>query len=166
MNLHRLCSLCVLSLAALVAGCANTHSGAAPAGPSAPSSTAASAAKAAGSGPRMPKLVVKTDCGTCEVSESVQGYITDAYARLATEDGAQISSTEVATLTIRSYTARSGFARMTAGAFAGKDEIKAVIDFQGKTHEVEDYYRNAWQGIGQVAENIGELAYGKLKPAN
>lgn len=161
MNFHRLSTLCALSLAALVTGCATSSPGTAPA----PSTPEVAAPRPATGSVRVPKLLVKLDCGACEVNESVQGYITDAYARLAGEDGAQISSTEVATLTIKSYTARSGFARLTAGAFAGKDEIKAVIDYQGKTHEVEDYYRNAWQGIGQVAENIGGLAYGKLKPA-
>lgn len=165
MNFNRMSSLFVLALAALVTGCAGTGPGTAPASQPAPSAAEASAPKPTVGNLRVPKLLVKTDCGACEVGESVQGYITDAYARLAGEEGAQISRTEVATLTIKSYTARSGFARLTAGAFAGKDEIKAVIHYQGKTHEVEDYYRNAWQGIGQVAENIGELAYGKLKQA-
>jgi hypothetical protein len=165
LKFNRMSSLFVLALAALVTGCASTGPGTAPASQPAPSVPETSAPKPAVGNLRVPKLQVKTDCGACEVSESVQGYITDAYARLAGEDGAQISSTDVATLTIKSYTARSAFARMTAGAFAGKDEIKAVIEHQGKTHAVEDYYRNAWQGIGQVAENIGELAYGKLKLA-
>ncbi|NIM40550.1 MAG: hypothetical protein GTN84_06025 [Hydrogenophaga sp.] len=163
MNFHRSCSLCVLSLAAWLTGCASTRPDPAPASQTAPAATQASAPKPAAGQWRVPMLRVKTDCGSCEVSETVRGYITDAYARMAAEEGAQMSSTDVATLTIKSYTARSGFARLTAGALAGKDEIKATIEHQGKSHEVEDYYRNAWQGIGQVAENIGELAYSKLK---
>ncbi len=49
------------------------------------------------------------------------------------------------------------------GAFAGKDEIKAIITYDRKTFLVEDYYRNVLQGIDVLTRKIGAMSYAELK---
>ncbi|MFM9879895.1 MAG: hypothetical protein ACKVOO_05735, partial [Burkholderiaceae bacterium] len=77
--------------------------------------------------------------------------------------GHKVSATKEANLVIKEYTARNDAARFLAGALAGKDEIKAVISYQGKTYAVEDYYRNAWLGIDVLAKKIGEMTHAEVK---
>lgn len=111
----------------------------------------------------VPTLVVSADCGSCSVKPSIPGLIVQGYSEAARKAGRSVSVTEEARLVIKAYTARSDSDRMMLGALAGKDEIKAEVSYRGKTFAVEDYYRNAWQGIDSVARNIGELSYAELK---
>ncbi len=111
----------------------------------------------------VPTLKVVLDCGACEVKPNIAGLVIDGYTQAAAKVGAKVSAANEATLTIKEYRARGDAARFFVGIFAGRDEIKAVITYQGKTFMVEDYYSNAWQGIDSVAKNIGEMAYGQLK---
>jgi hypothetical protein len=111
----------------------------------------------------VPTLKVALDCGTCEVKATIPSLVVEGYNQAAIKSGANVSAAKEATLTIKEYIARGDAARLLAGAFAGKDEIKAVITYQGKSFSVEDYYRNAWLGIDTLAKNIGEMAYDRLK---
>ncbi len=108
-------------------------------------------------------LKVAFDCGACEVKPTIPTLIVESYNAAAAKAGRKVSATKEANLTIKEYTARNDTARFLAGAFAGKDEIKAVVTYQDKTYFVEDYYRNAWLGIDNLAENIGEMTYIDLK---
>lgn len=134
-------------LAVIQAGCANT---------SAVSRQASAAVE-------VPALAVSADCGACSMKPSIPGLIVQGYNEAARKAGRSVSATEEARLIIKAYTARSDGDRMMLGALAGKDEIKAEVSYRGKTFAVEDYYRNAWQGIDSVARNIGELSYAELK---
>lgn len=122
------------------------------------SSTPATAASAV-----VPTLKVAIDCGACEVKSNIPSLIIEGYKGAATKAGANVSATSEATLTIKEYATRGDAARFLAGAFAGKDEIKAVVVYQGKMFTVEDYYRNAWLGIDPLAGNIGAMTFDKLK---
>lgn len=138
----------VLAVVAVIqAGCAST------------SSVSRSTSAAA----EVPTLAVSADCGSCSVKPSIPGLIVQGYNEAARKAGRSVSATEEARLVIKSYTARSDSDRMLLGAMAGKDEIKAEVSYRGRTFAVEDYYRNAWQGIDSVARNIGELSYAELK---
>jgi hypothetical protein len=111
----------------------------------------------------VPTLRVVVDCGVCAVKPTIPSLIIEGYNEAASKAGRKVSTTKEASLTIKEYTARSDAARFLAGAFAGKDEIKAVIAYQGKTYAVEDYYRNAWLGIETLAKKIGEMSYAEIK---
>ena len=111
----------------------------------------------------VPALNVVTACGGCDVPADVPALVKEGYAQAAADAGAKISTTDTATLTIKELSYRSTGARAMAGAFAGKDEIKAQVVARNKKFEVEDYYRNAWQGIGALARKIGSMAFEGMK---
>ena len=147
-------NLFAASAAIFIAGCASTN----------PTGTNASTQAApVTSITEAPSLKVAIDCGTCEVKPTIPGLIVEGYNEAATKAGHKFSATKEANLVIKEYTARNDAARFIAGAFAGKDEIKAVISYQGKTYTVEDYYRNAWLGIDTLAKKIGEMTYAEIK---
>jgi hypothetical protein len=77
-------------------------------------------------------LKVTVDCGACAVKPSIPFVIIEGYNQAANNDGRKVSTTSEANLTIKAYTARDDAARLLFGAFAGKDEIKAVVAYQGK----------------------------------
>lgn len=112
---------------------------------------------------QVPTLAVKLDCGACEVRPTVPPLIVEGYNAAAVQAGAVVTADRQATMTIKAYEARSDAGRLLAGALAGKEEIKAEISYQDKKYAVEDYYRNAWQGIESLAKKIGEMAFDKLK---
>ncbi|SFU37652.1 hypothetical protein SAMN05216350_101614 [Polaromonas sp. YR568] len=151
-------SLLLVAGAAIVSGCATTTT-TAPSGP-APQSAAASTAAAAA---ELPTLKVSLDCGPCVVKPSIPSLIASGYNEAAAKAGRKVTAAKEASLTVKSYVAREDAARFLAGAFAGKDEIKAIVTYQGKTYSVEDYYRNAWLGIDTLAKKIGEMTYAELK---
>ncbi len=107
----------------------------------------------------VPRLKVAIDCGGCAVRPVVRSLIIEGYNEAAAKAGHQVSATKEANLVIKEYTARSDAARFLAGAFAGKDEIKAVVSFEGKSFSVEDYYLNAWLGIEVLAKKIGAMTH-------
>lgn len=139
--------------AIIVSGCAST-------GQTTSSSAATPQTNPLG---EVPTLKVIVDCGACTVKPTIPSLIVEGYTEAAGKAGRKVSTTKEASLTIKEYTSRNDTARFLAGAFAGKDEIKAVIAYQGKTYAVEDYYRNAWLGIDTLAKNIGEMSYAELK---
>jgi hypothetical protein len=147
---RRLIGLLVVSAAAVLAGCATTGT---------PPSASATPAPVV----HVPALKVAMDCGSCKVRPGVPALIVQGYKDAAAKAGAQISPTAEATLTIKDYTERNDAARFLAGAFAGKDEIVAVVTHQDKKFTVEDYYRNAWLGIDSLASKIGGMAFAQIK---
>jgi hypothetical protein len=110
----------------------------------------------------VPTLKVVVDCGGCKVKSDLKALVAEGYNGAASQAGAKVLPSKVATLTIKEYVARDDSARFWAGAFAGKDEIKAVLSYQGKQFPVEDYARMAFKGIDNVAKNVGEKAYEQL----
>lgn len=110
----------------------------------------------------VPKLRVVIGC-SCAVKSTTPPLIVEGYNEAATRDGRKVSLTKEASLTIQNYSARDDTARFLMGAFAGKDEIKAIITYDGKTFLVEDYYRNVLQGIDVLARKIGAMSYAELK---
>jgi hypothetical protein len=150
-------SASVLSLAAIIAalaGCAAQPTS---------SDTPAPAAAAKPGAKEIPALRVTTDCGACQVRSTVPGLIVVGYNNAAAQAGLKVSSTTEASVVIKEYAARDDTSRFIAGAFAGKDEIKAVVSYQGREFMVEDYYRNAWMGIQDLARKIGEMIVEKMK---
>lgn len=148
----RLASSLAVAMLALLAGCASQ--------PGATSSSTGSAAAAVKS---VPTLKIVAACNGCDVPDDVPGLIQEGYAKAAADAGVQVSSTETATLTINDLSYRSAGARIAVGAFAGKDEIKAEVVHKDKKFAIEDYYRNAWQGISSLARKIGGMAYEGLR---
>lgn len=120
----------------------------------------------AGSAPQVPSLAVTSDCGACEVRASVPALIQQGYVDAAAKAGVQVAGDKQASLTIKEYADRNDLARFMAGVFAGKDEIKAVVKFGGRTFQVEDYYRNAWLGIEVLAKKIGAMTFDELRQAS
>jgi hypothetical protein len=144
----------IASAALLIAGCASTTPGGTAPGGAAPTVAAVT---------EVPTLKVALDCGKCEVKPTIPGLIVEGYNGAAAKAGHKVSATKEATLVVKEYTARNDAARFLAGAFAGKDEIKAELTYQGKTYAVEDYYRNAWLGIDVLAKKIGEMTHAQVK---
>jgi len=153
----------LLVAAVAIAGCASTGTTTPPAASSPAPAPAPAAATVAAPGPDLPTLKVSVDCGACEVDPAVPAKIVESYSATAAKAGRKVTAAKEAKLVIKDYSARNGAARFFAGAMAGKDEIKAVITYQGKTYSVEEYYRNAWMGITAVAEKIGEMSFNELK---
>ncbi len=147
-------ALVLASIAIFISGCASTAQNNTGAATGAPQATALA---------EMPSLKVTVDCGTCTVKPTIPGLIVEGYNEAASKAGRKLSATSQATVAIREYAARGDAARFLVGAFAGKDEIKVVIAYEGKTYAVEDYYRNAWLGIDTLAKKIGEMSYAELK---
>jgi hypothetical protein len=152
-NLNTKSYLGIFVTSTLLLGCANTSQ----------TNSVSVVTQPASSLGEVPNLKVVVDCGPCIVKPSISTLIIEGYNEAAGKEGRQVSVNKEANLTIKEYTARNDAARFLAGTFAGKDEIKAVIIYQGKTYAVEDYYRNAWLGIDTLAKKIGELSYAELK---
>jgi len=123
--------------------------------------TSASATSAAP--PEVPGLKVVIDCGACKVRDNVPALIGAGYKEAAAGSGVQVAATPEAIVTIKEYAARSDGARFFAGAFAGKDLIRADVAYQEKKFTVTDYYRNAWLGIESLAKKIGGMIFEKMQ---
>lgn len=154
MSIKNTVGLVIMLTAAMMAGCASTPTGGS--GPGGVATTTPAVTE-------VPALKVAVDCGPCDVKPTVAGLIVQGYNEAAAKAGHRISDSRQASLVIKEYTARSDTARFLAGAFAGKDEIKAVVSYQGKSRAVEDYYRNAWLGIDALAKKIGEMTYAEIR---
>lgn len=111
----------------------------------------------------VPSLKVVLDCGACQVRPTIPALIQEGYNTAAADAGAKVSTSTEAVLTIKDYSDRSDGARFFAGAFAGKDEIKASLVAGGKEFAIQDYYRNAWKGIETLAKKIGASAFEELE---
>lgn len=110
----------------------------------------------------LPKLNIVTDCGECAVGDNVKADIEKAYAEQAQKAGLPINTEETAQFRITEYAERSGSARILFGRMAGKDRIKANLNYKDVQHEVEDTARSAMNGIGAVAAEVGKQTYAKL----
>ena len=110
----------------------------------------------------VPGLKVLTECGVCRVRASVPARIAEGYASAAAERRAKVAAGEEVTVSILEYSERDDAARFFFGALSGKDEIKALVSFQGNRFIVEDYYMNAWLGIDQLATRIGEMIFERI----
>jgi len=151
LNAKKYLGLLLAAGAVILSGCATTAQ---------PGSMQQPAAAAVA---EVPILKVALDCGPCVVKPAIPSLIAGGYNEAVAKAGRKVSKEKEARLIVKEYVAREDGARFLAGAFAGKDEIKAVIVYQGKTYPVEDYYRNAWLGIDTLAKKIGEMAYAELK---
>jgi len=151
LNAKKYLGLLLAAGAVILSGCATTAQ---------PGSMQQPAAAAVA---EVPTLKVALDCGPCVVKPAIPSLIAGGYNEAVAKAGRKVSKEKEARLIVKEYVAREDGARFLAGAFAGKDEIKAVIVYQGKTYPVEDYYRNAWLGIDTLAKKIGEMAYAELK---
>lgn len=136
-------------LAAVVSGCATT--------------TSPSISSSGGAQKQVPALKISADCGVCQVRAGIPSLINEGYASAASSAGAKVQTDSQADVTIVSYSDRNDAARMIAGVFAGKDEIKVSVKYAGTVFSVEDYYRNAWLGIDHLAKKIGEMIFEKIK---
>lgn len=104
----------------------------------------------------VPTLKVTVDCGGCTVRSDIPLRIVANYNIAASKAGVKVSPDKVAYAAIKSYSERNDGARFLAGAFAGKDEIKLSLTTPDNRHlEVEDYFRNAFQGMDDLLESIG-----------
>lgn len=110
----------------------------------------------------VPDIRIKLECGTCKVRENVTTLIAKGYKDAVTKAGKKISATKFLDVSITDYTDRNDAARVLAGVFAGKDEIKTKVTNEGQSFVVEDYYRNAWLGIEHLSEKIGKMIFEKI----
>ena len=151
---------CALAIAAgaFLAGCAAPNASAPGGAASSPGAAPAPAARPA----VVPALTVRLDCGTCQVRPNIPARIGEGYKEAADKAGVQIGGGE-ATLTVKEYVDRNDAARFWGGVFAGKDEIKAELRYQGRVVPLEDYYRNAWLGIDTLAGKIGGMAFDAMR---
>lgn len=111
----------------------------------------------------VPTLKVELACGGCQVRSNVPALIQEGYNTAAASAGAKVVSSSEAILTIKEYSERGDAARFLVGAFAGKDEIKATVVAHDKQFALEDYYRNAWQGIESLARKICAATFDQLQ---
>ncbi len=124
--------------------------------------TGCASKKIAYSGPAIPTLTFKVNCGKCEYKESGAALIAEGYKEAAKEQGAPISTSETAEVTILDYNARNSSARFWLGAMAGRDTIKTSVKYKNRTFEVENFYANAIKGIDDLARDIGEDIYKEI----
>lgn len=104
----------------------------------------------------VPTLKVAVDCGGCTVRADIPLRIVANYNIAASKAGVKVSPDKVANAAITSYSERNDGARFFAGAFAGKDEIKLSLTTpDNRQLVVEDYFRNAFQGMDDLLESIG-----------
>ena len=162
-SIHTFVLSSVVVLLLIISGCATTpaENTSAPQPSEAPGS--ASPPISTGTVQEVPRLKILIACGSCSIPDTVPILITEGYANAAAKSGVPVSSTAEATLSITSYTQRHPANRALFGAFAGKDEIKAVVAYKGTKFEVEDYYRNAWLGMNALSRGIGEQTFEKIK---
>lgn len=148
MTLHRSLTTTSLVLAlSFIAGCASSPK---------TSPVAAKSLK------ELPKIEVVLDCGACQVRTTVAPLIIQSYREKASKVGVSLNQNKVATVTIKAYSARNDAMRFMTGMMSGKDEIMAVVAYEGRSVVVQEYYQNAFQGIESVAEKIGELTFAEL----
>jgi hypothetical protein len=102
-------------------------------------------------------------CGICEAPDTVPNLIAQGYAKAAAKSGKTVSSAAEATVAITVFTRRPPDARIKFGAFAGKDELKALVTYKNKRFEVEDSYSNALMGMNSLALRIGEMVFKKIR---
>jgi hypothetical protein len=157
-------ALAIAAVTAVMSGCATQGSSPSAETSASPGQAPTPSAIAPAAVREVPALKVGSDCGGCQVRSTVPGLIVVGYNNAAAKAGMKVAQGAEASVLIKEYAARDDTARFLAGAFAGKDEIKAAVSHGGKEFVVEDYYRNAWLGIQDLARKIGEMIFERLKP--
>ena len=157
MNIKSCIALLSVATVVTLSGCATTSTGESSSG-NAPQASTAKPPVA-----EVPALKVKAACGACELRPDLEALIVAGYNEAAAAEGVKIASGKQAEMTIKEYRERNNTVRFMVGALAGKDIIKAEVNYAGTRFEVEDYYANAWLGMGTLAGKIGELAYAEMK---
>lgn len=128
-----------------------------PAEPPAPAPVAPPAeSKAALASNQLPKLVIRWDCGDCEVNPKVSPLIEKNYATKAAAKGFTVSDNETAEMVVTKYRQRPPGARVMFGFMAGKDILETRITFRGKEYLAGDYMANAWQGMDSLCESVAQ----------
>ncbi|MES2952014.1 MAG: hypothetical protein V4858_26105 [Pseudomonadota bacterium] len=120
-------------------------------------SVAPKEAKPALASKQIPKLVIRWDCGDCEVNDKVSPLIEKNYASKAAAKGYEVSDNETAEMVVIKYRQRPPGVRVMFGAMAGKDILETRITFRGKEYLAGDYMANAWHGMDSLCESVAQL---------
>lgn len=107
----------------------------------------------------LPQIMVRFDCGACEVRPDAGFRIVDAYKRLAIRSGARVNADTTVEVVVDHYHARPDLARKFLAFAMKNDEIRASILAPQGTFVVEDYFRTNHLGADTLAANIGELIF-------
>jgi hypothetical protein len=112
----------------------------------------------------VPALVVRIDCGGCEVGASVSEMILESYQARRLLAGARELPDAQATLTIKVFAERGLTTRFLVGPLGliWSDAIEAELIFDGKRVAVTESTRVPLQGIEAVAKRIGEKSVDAL----
>ncbi len=112
--------------------------------------------KAALAGNQLPKLVIRWDCGDCEVNAKVSPLIEKNYATKVAAKGFTVSDNETAEMVVTKYRQRPPGARVMFGFMAGRDILETRITFRGKEYLAGDYMANAWHGMNSLCESVAQ----------
>lgn len=126
--------------------------------------TASPAAQAASG--QLPQLLIKWDCGNCEVNDKVIPLLQQRYTEAVAQAGKQISSSDTAEVSITDYRQRNPAARVMLGFMAGKDRLGVAIKYKGKQFLASDYSANAMQGMNALCDLVAKLSFEKLLAAS
>lgn len=110
----------------------------------------------------IPKLIIRWDCGDCEVNEKVSPLIEKNYAAKAAAKGYTVSDQETAEMVVIKYRQRPPGARVMFGFMAGKDILETRVTFRGKEFLAGDYMANAWQGMDSLCEAVAQLTLDQM----
>lgn len=124
--------------------------------------TAPKESKAALASKQIPKLVIRWDCGDCEVNDKVSPLIEKNYASKATAKGYTVSDQETAEMVVIKYRQRPPGARVMFGFMAGKDILETRVTFRGKDFLAGDYAANAWQGMDSLCDTVAQLTLDQM----
>lgn len=103
------------------------------------------------------------DCGPYQVRENVPSLIIASYNAEAASDKRVVSPARQAVLKITGYSERNTAARILVGVFAGKDEIRGVVEYDGKTFDFDEASRSSFTDIESAARELGETIYDELE---
>lgn len=105
---------------------------------------------------QLPRLKVRWECGDCSPSPKVIEALETAYAKAAAGRGVAVSDNVTAELTITEFRQRPPALRVLVGILAGKDVLKASLNYRGRTYQAEDYSANAWTGMNRICDVVTE----------
>lgn len=115
---------------------------------------------------KMPRLLVKWSCDSCEINPKVIPLLDEGYTKEVFKNGQTIANDEIAEAVIVEFRQRNPANRSLFGAFAGKDILGLKIMYKGKELLARDYYANAWQGMNALCESVAQISYQKIAEVN
>lgn len=115
---------------------------------------------------KMPQLLIKWACDTCEANEKVIPLLGESYSNAVTKNGQVIANDEIAEAVIVEFRQRNPANRSLFGAFAGKDILALKIKYKGQEIIARDYYANAWQGMNALCASVAQISYQKIAELN